>query len=273
LVGCKQVFVGARFDPESVLELLAGEQVTRSAGVPVIWQGVIEAMEREPGRWQLHPELRVNLGGAPASAALFARFDRLGIAVNMGWGMTEMTPVGTMNPVLAPEPRRVRQGRLLPLVEGRTAGDGELEVRGPWVTGRYWGGAAPESFTADGWLHTGDVVEFDEAGLMAIVDRGKDLIRSGGEWISSVALENALAACAGVREAAVIAVPHPKWQERPRALVVLQPGARADPGGWRRQLEAEFAAWQCPDEFVVVESLPRTSTGKLDKRQLRATYA
>ncbi len=279
LIGCKQVLAGGRFDAASVLELLAAEQVTRSAGVPVIWQGVLDAIEREPGRWRLHPELRVNLGGAPAPAALFRRFDRAGIAVNMGWGMTEMTPVGTMNPLLgddgAPgfDQRRTRQGRPLPLVEARTALSGELEVRGPWVAAAYVGGASAESWTADGWFRTGDVVEFNPEGLMAIVDRDKDLIRSGGEWISSVALENALACHPDVREAAVIAVPHPKWQERPRALLVLRDGAAADPAAWRQHLAADFPAWQCPDDFVVVASLPRTATGKLDKRQLRATYA
>ncbi|HVA62953.1 MAG TPA: hypothetical protein VNF74_04440, partial [Terriglobales bacterium] len=166
-----------------------------------------------------------------------------------------------------------RQGRPLPFVEARTAANGELEVRGPWVAGAYVGGGSPESWTADGWFRTGDVVEFNPEGLMAIVDRDKDLIRSGGEWISSVALENALACHPDVREAAVIAVPHPKWQERPRALLVLRDGAIADPSAWRSHLAADFPAWQCPDDFVVVATLPRTATGKLDKRQLRASYA
>jgi fatty-acyl-CoA synthase len=277
LLGARQVFAGGRFDAESVLDLLAGEQVTRSAGVPVIWQGVLDALERHPGRWPLHPELRVNLGGAPAPEALFRRFDRHGITVNMGWGMTEMTPVGAVNPLLAPDgahgfaERRARQGRLLPLVEGRTAASGELEVRGPWVATRYVVGGE-DCFTPDGWLRTGDIVEFDAGGLMRIVDRAKDLIRSGGEWISSVALENALASHPDVAEAAVIAVPHPKWQERPLALVVLRPGAAADAAAWRRHLEAHFPAWQCPDEFRVIEALPRTSTGKIDKRRLREVY-
>ncbi|MGH9465855.1 MAG: AMP-binding protein [Terriglobales bacterium] len=279
LVGCKQVLAGDRFDAEAVLDLLAREQVTRSAGVGVIWQAVLEALERAPGRWKLHPELRVNLGGTPAAAALFERFDRQGITVNMGWGMTEMTPVGTMNPLLRPDgragfaERRTRQGRPLPFVEARTAAAGELEVRGPWVAASYYGGVSPESWTEDGWLRTGDVVKFNDEGLMAIVDRSKDLIRSGGEWISSVALENALACHPDVREAAVIAVPHPKWQERPLALVVLREGAAADPAVWRRHLQAQFPPWQCPDEFRVVASLPRTATGKIDKRALRETYA
>jgi fatty-acyl-CoA synthase len=276
LIGCKQVLAGDAFHAENVLDLLASEQVTRSAGVPVIWQGILDALEREPGRWKLHPELRVNLGGAPAPAALFDRFDRQGIAVNMGWGMTEMTPVGAMNPLLVPDgtpdfaQRRTRQGRSLPLVEARTATDGELEVRGPWVADAYWAGVSPESWTADGWFRTGDVVEFDAQGLMAIVDRNKDLIRSGGEWISSVALENALACHPDIREAAVVAVPHPKWQERPLALVVLSAGALADVPAWQRHLEARFPKWQCPDEYRVLEVLPRTATGKLDKKALRA---
>ncbi|MGH9392884.1 MAG: AMP-binding enzyme, partial [Terriglobales bacterium] len=271
LIGCKQVLAGAHWDAESALDLLAREQVTRSAGVPVIWQGVLDALEREPGRWHLHPELRVNLGGAPAPEALFRRFDQQGIAVNMGWGMTEMTPVGTMNPHLGGA-QRTRQGRTLPFIEARTAPDGELEVRGPWVADCYFGAISPESFTPDGWFRTGDIVAFDADGLMQIVDRAKDLIRSGGEWISSVALENALAAHPGIRDAAVIAVPHPKWQERPLALVVLREGAAADPAAWRRHLEAEFPTWQCPDEFRVLPALPRTPTGKTDKRALRAQF-
>lgn len=279
LLGCKQVLCGAQFGAEAALDLLAAEQVTFSAGVGAIWQTVLDAYEREPGRWKLHSGLRVNLGGAPAPPSLFRQFDRVGIAVNMGWGMTEMTPVGTMNPHCAPAPsesehaRRARQGRPLPLVETRTAPDGELEVRGPWVTGSYVGGSNTEAFTEDGWFKTGDVVQFDEEGLMAIVDRNKDLIRSGGEWISSVALENALAGLDGIREAAVIAVPHPRWQERPLALVVLREGAEAQPEAWRRGLEKLFPAWQCPDAFEAVPELPRTATGKLDKRVLRAQYA
>jgi fatty-acyl-CoA synthase len=277
LLGARQVFAGERFDAESVLELLAAEQVTRAAGVPVIWQGVLEALERHPGRWPLHPELRVNLGGAPAPEALFRRFDRQGIRVNMGWGMTEMTPVGAINPLLEPDgapgfaERRARQGRLLPLVEGRAAASGELEVRGPWVATRYVAGGE-DSFSPDGWLRTGDIVDFDAGGLMRIVDRAKDLIRSGGEWISSVALENALASHPDVAEAAVIAVPHPKWQERPLALVVPRAGAAADAAAWRRHLEAQFPAWQCPDEYRVLAALPRTSTGKIDKRKLREDH-
>ncbi len=277
LLGARQVFAGERFDAEAVLDLLAGEQVTRAAGVPVIWQGVLDALERHPGLWPLHPELRVNLGGAPAPEALFRRFDRHGITVNMGWGMTEMTPVGAVNPLVAPDgapgfgERRARPGRLLPWVEGRTAASGELEVRGPWVAARYVAGGE-DCFTPDGWLRTGDIVEFDAGGLMRIVDRAKDLIRSGGEWISSVALENALASHPDVAEAAVIAVPHPKWQERPLALVVPRAGAAADAAAWRRHLEARFPAWQCPDEFRVIETLPRTSTGKIDKRKLREDH-
>lgn len=272
LIGCKQVLAGARFDAEAVLELLDREQVTRSAGVATIWQAVLDVLEREPGRWKLHPKLRVNLGGAPAPQALFERFDRAGIAVNMGWGMTEMTPVGTMNPRLS-GPDRTRQGRPLPFVEARTAADGELEVRGPWVAASYHAGMAPESWTADGWFRTGDIVRFDGEGLMEIVDRSKDLIRSGGEWISSVALENALGCHPDIREAAVIAAPDAKWGERPLALVVLREGAGSGAEEWRRHLEASFPKWQCPDEFRVVASLPRTGTGKIDKRALREEYA
>jgi fatty-acyl-CoA synthase len=278
MIGCKLVLPGAAFDAESALQLLAQEQVTFSAGVPVIWDRILDALEQHPGRWRLHPELRVNLGGAPAPEALFHRFDRQGIRVHMGWGMTEMSPVGAINPNFGPGAQgghgaRLRQGRLLPLIEGRAGDSGELEVRGPWVADQYWGGAAPEAWTADGWLRTGDIVAFDAQGLMTIVDRAHDLIRSGGEWISSVALENALLGLPEIQEAAVIAVPDPKWQERPLALIVLRPGAAADPAAWRRSLEQSFAPWQCPDRFLPVAVLPRTPTGKIDKRALRAQFA
>ncbi|HEY7855051.1 MAG TPA: AMP-binding protein [Terriglobales bacterium] len=269
MVGCKLVLGGPCFDAESALDWLACEQVTFSAGVGVIWQNIFDALEREPGRWRLHPELRVNLGGAPASMALFRRFDRHHIAVNMGWGMTEMTPVGTMNPNYSGE-RRTRQGRPLPFVEARTADSGELEVRGPWVAANYIGGADPGAWTGDGWFRTGDVVEFDDQGLMEIVDRHKDLIRSGGEWISSVALENALATHPSVREAAVIAVPHEKWQERPLAVVACTtPVTPEELDAW---LVSSFAGWQRPDAYVFVDALPRTSTGKIDKKRLRERH-
>ena len=278
MIGCKLVLSGAAFDAASAIELLAQEQVTFSAGVPVIWDRILDALEQHPARWRLHPQLRVNLGGASAPESLFHRFDRQGIRVHMGWGMTEMSPVGAINPNFGPDAQgghaaRPRQGRLLPLIEGRAGDNGELEVRGPWVADQYWGGPEPGAWTEDGWLRTGDIVTFDDQGLMGIVDRAKDLIRSGGEWISSVALENALLADPAIAEAAVIAVPDPKWQERPLALIVLRSGAAADPDAWRQLLERTLASWQCPDRYLAVDSLPRTPTGKIDKRALRAQFA
>lgn len=284
LVGCKQVLMSGPFDAVRVLDAMEREQVSFSAGVATVWQGLLEELERHPGRWRLRAGLRVNLGGAPAPESLFRRFDRHGIAVNMGWGMTEMSPVGAMNPlrgapaaVAGPTPAeaeaaRTRAGRILPLVEARATPAGGLEVRGAWVAEGYHGGHDPQAWTEDGWFRTGDVVRFDQRGLMEIVDREKDMIRSGGEWISSVALENALAGCDGIREAAVIAEFDSKWQERPLALVALTAGASADPEGWRRHLEQSFARWECPDRYLVVEELPRTATGKLDKRALRERY-
>lgn len=289
MIGARQVYPGPHPDGMALLRLLCEEQVTFSAGVPTVWQAVLEAREKAP-EWHLPADLRINLGGAAAPESLFAAYDRLGVAIHMGWGMTELTPVGAMNPRKHPMPGpwggddgeiRTRQGIPLPLVEVRVRNEqgleapwdgvssGELELRGPWVAARYHRGHAPESWREDGWFRSGDVVTMNAQGYLRIVDRHKDLIRSGGEWISSVALENHLASHAAVREAAVIAVPHPRWQERPLAIVVAREGASVTPEELRQHLEQRFARWQCPDAYVFVDEIPHTSTGKLNKRALR----
>jgi fatty-acyl-CoA synthase len=207
--------------------------------------------------------------------------------------MTETTPVATactLKPGMEAWPEnelyalRARQGLPLPFIEVRAVGDegeipwdgetsGELEVRGPWIAGSYYGLEQPDKWSDEGWFRTGDVVTIDSEGYVKITDRLKDLIKSGGEWISSVDLETALVGHEAVREAAVIAVPHPKWQERPLALVVLKENQTVEPSDLRSFLEGTFAPWQVPDAFVFVPELPHTSTGKLLKSKLRQDYS
>jgi fatty-acyl-CoA synthase len=208
--------------------------------------------------------------------------------------MTETSPVGTVSRVKADletasadERYRVRatQGLPAPLVDVRIVGDtgeapqdgahmGELQVRGPWVASSYFGGAQdPEKFTADGWFRTGDVATIDPEGYVKLTDRTKDLIKSGGEWISSVDLENSLMGHPAVREAALIAIPHPKWAERPLAVVVLRDGCSATPDELRRHLAPHFPKWWLPDDFAFVSEIPKTSAGKFSKATLRARFA
>ncbi|MFQ5817279.1 MAG: long-chain fatty acid--CoA ligase [Terriglobia bacterium] len=293
MLGTKQVFPGPHLDPESLLDLFAGEQVTFTCGVPTVWLGVLEALEKHPGRWTLAPGMRMVVGGAAAPESMIRRFDQFGLRVCHGWGMTETTPVGTVSYLKDymedwPEDKkyelRAKQGLPLPFVEIRALGEGgevpwdgqamgELQVRGPWIAASYYN--LPEErdkWTPDGWFRTGDVVTIDPEGYIKIVDRTKDLVKSGGEWISSVDLESALMDHPAVKEAAVIALPHPKWQERPLAVVVLKDAAQATPEELRAFLAARFAKWQLPDAFVFVDSIPRTSVGKFLKTKLREQF-
>jgi acyl-CoA synthetase (AMP-forming)/AMP-acid ligase II len=292
LVGCKQVLPGPHLDPESLLDLYAAEGVTVSAGVPTIWLGILQALEKEPDRWQLGP-VRMVVGGSAAPESLIRRFDRHGLRVVHAWGMTEMTPLGTVSWLkrsleALPEDQRyayrATQGLPAPLVDARImapAGEapwdgqtmGELEVRGPWVASGYY--QAPEhtgKWSDDGWFRTGDVATIDPEGYVKITDRTKDLVKSGGEWISSVDLENALMGHPAVAEAAVIAAKHPKWDERPVAVVVLKSGASATAEELRDFLEQRFAKFWLPDEFVFTTQIPHTSVGKFQKTTLRDQY-
>jgi fatty-acyl-CoA synthase len=291
--GSKQVMPGRNLQPEALLDLIQQEQVTLVGGVPTIWLSILNALDREPGRWKLPGGLRVFVGGAAAPESMIRRFDKLGVRLIHGWGMTETTPVATVS-TLKPEMMswsederyalRARQGLPLPFIETRAVDDqvevswdgetaGELEVRGPWVAASYFNADQPDKWTADGWFRTGDVVTIDSGGYVKITDRAKDLIKSGGEWISSVDLENTLVGHEAVREAAVIAVPHPKWQERPLAVVILKEGRTAEPAELRAFLAETFATWQLPDAFVFVSQLPYTATGKVMKRKLREDFA
>ena len=294
MLGAKQVFPGPYVDPERVLDLLEREGVTLSGGVPTVWVAVAQALEDEPDRWKLARGLRIMIAGSAVPESLIRRFDRFGITAIQLWGMTETTPIATLcrpKPhmgTLTEEERyavRAKQGVPMPFVDVRAwnrQGEipwndstmGELQVRGPWVAANYYN--LPEEkarWTADGWLQTGDVATIDEEGYVKITDRQKDLIKSGGEWISSIDLENAIVAHPSVKEAAVIAIPHPRWQERPLAVVVVLEGSCVTPEELRDLLLKKFAKWQLPDDFVFVKDLPHTSTGKLLKAELRKSYA
>jgi fatty-acyl-CoA synthase len=291
--GSKLVLPGPNLQPEALLELLSNEKVSLTGAVPTVWLGVIDCLERDPGRWKLVEGLRVIVAGSAAPESLFRRFDKFRVRVIQPWGMTETTPIATtstLKPEMAAWPQdrqyevRAKQGLPSPLVEMRAVGDagetpwdgktfGELQVRGPFIAAAYYGLPEEQSkWTEDGWLRTGDVVTIDPEGYMKITDRTKDLIKSGGEWISSVDLENALVGHPSIKEAAVVAIPHPKWQERPLACIVLQDGVQISKEELRTFLGTQFANWQLPDDFVFLSELPHTSTGKLLKSKLRQRF-
>ncbi|MEP7281190.1 MAG: long-chain fatty acid--CoA ligase [Rubrivivax sp.] len=300
MMGSTLVFPGPHLHPDDLLDLIQLEPPTLALGVPTIWLSLIQAYERalteQPGRWTLPRGMRSLVGGAAVPESLIRAFARQGVAILQGWGMTETSPVCTISyPVAAlrdaDEDERFRRAAMagvpVPLVDVRLRTDegddaphdgstmGEIQVRGPFITGAYLHvGAPPDRFTADGWLRTGDVATMDALGFVRITDRTKDLIKSGGEWISSVDLENALMGHPAIAEAAVIAVPDEKWGERPLACIVLRPGADAPAPGLNEHLRASgFAKWQLPDRYEVLDAIPRTSTGKFWKLRLRERFA
>lgn len=294
MVGARIVFPGPHLDPETLLDTMADEGVTHSCGVPTVWLGVQAALEKEPARWRFPHPIRILCGGMAPPVSLIRNLDRFNLKLIHGWGMTETAPlatVGSLKPKMKGWPqeqqlqRRAMQGLAVPFVEVRIMrpeveaphdGEtpGEIEIRGPWIAASYFDCSDEQHrWTEDGWFRTGDVATMDREGYLKIVDRSKDLIKSGGEWISSVDLENALVGHPAVREAAVIGVAHPRWQERPLAVVVLKEGAAAEPEELREFLADKFAKWQLPDAFVFVNELPHTSVGKLLKMKLREKYA
>jgi fatty-acyl-CoA synthase len=291
--GSKHVLPGRNLQPEALLDLLQNERVTLTGGVPTIWLAVLHALDTNPGRWKLVPGMRIVSAGSAVPESMFRRFDKYDVRVIQPWGMTETAPLAT---VCIPKPHmqawsederynlRAKQGMCSPFIEtramtvdgevpwdGQTAG--ELEVRGPWVTASYYRLDQGDKWTDDGWFRTGDVATIDAEGYVKITDRVKDMIKSGGEWISSIDLENAIVGHEAVKEAAVIAVPHPKWQERPLAVVVVKDGMRLSEDELRAFLEKRFARWQVPEAYVFVEELPHTSTGKLLKTKLRKDFS
>lgn len=291
MAGSKLVMPGPHLDAVSLLDLYESERVSKTAGVPTIWMGVLQALQKEPERWKLGP-MEMVVGGSAAPEAMIRAFDQFGLKVLHAWGMTEMSPLGTVSRLKrhlrgdteVEYAYRAKQGLPTPLVEIRAAGEqgltpwdgqslGELQVRGPWVAASYYNlEAEADKWTPDGWFRTGDVVTIDPEGYIRIADRTKDLIKSGGEWISSIDLENALMAHPAVKEAAVVATPHPKWDERPLAVIVLKEGASATPEDLTQFLEPRFARWWLPDAYVFVTEIPRTSTGKFLKSRLREQF-
>jgi acyl-CoA synthetase (AMP-forming)/AMP-acid ligase II len=292
MVGCKQVLPGPHLAPESLLELFETERVTVAAGVPTIWLGLMECLRKQPGRWKPCP-MRILIGGASPPLSLIRELAQYGMQVCQGWGLTESSPEATVSQFRAhmrdwPDEQKhaiiAKAGLPVPLVDVRVVNEsgevprdgqsmGEIHLRGPWVAGSYYN--LPEErdkWTSDGWFRTGDIGTLDSEGYLKIADRTKDMIKSGGEWISSVDLENAIVAHPDVCEAAVIAVPHPKWQERPLAVVVPREGGKLTDQLLREFLAPKFAKWQLPDAFVFVDHLPHTSTGKLLKKELRERY-
>jgi fatty-acyl-CoA synthase len=291
LVGAALVLPGPHLDAESLLELISNEGVTFTGGVPTVWLRVLETVRHGPDTFDLSGLRTILVGGSAAPPALIEAFDELGVSVLHAWGMTETTPIGTVSrlkPSLVSVERseqvryRATQGIAAPLVDVRAEGRegpvpwdgatmGELEVRGPWVARAYLGGLGEDRFTDDGWLRTGDIAVIDSEGYVKIADRLNDLIKSGGEWISSLDLENALMEHPAVREAAVIAVPDAVWGERPLAVVV-QAGV-VDPAELLELLEKRFPKWQIPDGIVFIDEIPKTATGKFSKRDLREQIA
>jgi fatty-acyl-CoA synthase len=290
MIGLKQVFPGPKLDGESLYELLANEKVTYSLGVPTVWLGLLQYMEKAG---KTLPHLKKGLcGGSALPEALIRGFEKHGIELQQGWGMTEMSPIGTVN-VLPPHIRalpkeerihyQLKAGRALPLVEMRIVSedgvvlprdgvsDGRLQVRGPSIVGSYYKATA-ETLTADGWFDTGDVAIIDEDGYLQITDRAKDVIKTGGEWVSSIDIENAALMHPGIANAAVIGVTHPRWQERPLLIVVKREGQNPSPDEIKEFLKGKLDKIAWPDAVEFVPELPLGATGKVLKTDLRKQF-
>ena len=293
MLGCKQVLPHRFMAPQRLVELMAAEHVTLSAGVPTIWQGVKAVIEARPDTYDLSALTRVTCGGsAPPPSLIRWYHDALGVEMIQGWGMTETSPLATLSrrhmkhkhPSLSLDTQLrnvAKAGQVMPGLEldifdehfRRLPHDGEavgeILVRGPWICSEYYRDPQPDRFH-DGWLLTGDVGSIDAEEYLIIADRSKDLVKSGGEWISSVDLENHIVALAGVAQACVVAQPHPRWDERPVALVILDAAADVSAKAILDHCATRFAKWQLPDDILYVDAIPLTSTGKMDKKAVRA---
>ena len=290
----KMVFPGPHIDPDSLTQLFESERVTFTAGVPTVWMAMLQWLDANRGRRDLSSIRAMCIGGAAPPRAMIEAYEkRHGLTVIQGWGMTEMSPIGSVSGLtaeLAAQDDEVRfahlakQGRPVPFVEIRARGDnglvpwdgatmGELEVRGPWVASAYYRPEGPDDkFTDDGWFRTGDIVTIAANGYITIQDRAKDVIKSGGEWISSVELENAIMAHPDVVEAAVIAVPDATWDERPLAAVVRKEGRTVTADDIRAFLADKVAKWWLPERVEFVDEIPKTSVGKFKKSELRKAF-
>ena len=293
MVGADQVFAGPNPQPRDICQLIQAEKVTFTGAVPTVWIAVKELCEKEG--FDISSLRTIAIGGSAAPKSLQQAYaTNFGVQMSHAWGMTEMTPLGTVTRLKSymgdwPEEKKydvfARVGYPSVGVDARIVDDsgkelawdglgmGELQVRGPWVVASYYDNAeSADRFTADGWFRTGDVATIDAEGYVQITDRTKDLIKSGGEWVSSVDVENMIMAHPKVLEAAVIAVPHPKWVERPLACVVPKPGSVIEPGEIIDFLRSKLARWALPDEIEIIDAVPKTSVGKFDKKVLRERY-
>jgi len=293
MLGCKQVMPHKYMDPAIMIQAISDEEITVSTGVPTIWQGVMGLVKANPDKYNLTKLSRLTCGGsAPPASMMRWYWDELGIEMIQGWGMTETNPLGTLSRKLS---RRsdlqlsddeqfeniAKAGILMPGLEMEIFDEefnplphdgesvGELLIKGPWICSEYYHDDQPEKFH-NGWLITGDVAQIDEKEYLIITDRSKDLIKSGGEWISSVDLENHIVGIEGVSQAAVVAQPHPRWDERPVALVILVEGSNVTSELILDHCAEIFAKWQLPDDVIFVDAIPLTSTGKIDKKTIRA---
>jgi fatty-acyl-CoA synthase len=292
MAGSKLVMGGPNFDAPTLQKLIVDEGVDLALAVPTIWLSMLQHLEKTGGN--LGRLNRTGIGGSAVPRSMIEAFDKLhNVRVMQLWGMTEMSPLGTVgNP--APEvaalsyeaqlPYRVKQGRAVFGVEMKIVDEagqelprdgttfGRLMVRGPWIVGSYFKGDGGQVLDADGWFDTGDVATLDGYSYMHIVDRSKDVIKSGGEWISSIDLENTAVGCPGIAEAAVIGVPHPKWDERPLLILVRKEGASVSEADVRAYLEGRIAKWWMPDAIEFVDEIPHTATGKILKTALRERF-
>ena len=291
MVGAKLVLPGSGMDGKSIYELLDGEQVTATAAVPTVWLGLLQFLDETGSKL---PYLkRVVIGGAACPPMMIDRFENdFDVEVIHGWGMTEMSPIGTTGSLkhassqfdkAAQQKLKAKQGRTPYLVEMKIVDEegneqprdgqafGNLLVRGPAVAKGYYR-EAELAIDRDGWFDTGDIATIDPLGYMQITDRAKDVIKSGGEWISSIEIENIALGCAGVAEAAVIGLPHVKWGERPLLVVVREAGSEIGKDAVLEFLKGKIASWWMPDDVVFVDELPHTATGKIQKRDLRETF-
>jgi len=286
-VGCKLVFPGGALDGASVYELIEAEGVTMAAGVPTVWQMLLAHMSQTQQRFGTLQ--RTVIGGSACPPAMIDTFvQTYGVEVLHAWGMTEMSPLGTVNtlkysqlqsPLQTQRQARLKQGRAVYGVDMKIVDDqgaevawdgvqfGNLMVRGPWVIDNYYRASAP--LLQDGWFHTGDVGTIDPDGFLQITDRSKDVVKSGGEWISSIDIENIAMAHPAVAMAACVGVPHPKWDERPVLFVVKKPDADIQGDALLAFYQDKIAKWQVPDDVIFVDAIPLGATGKMQKMALR----
>jgi acyl-CoA synthetase (AMP-forming)/AMP-acid ligase II len=292
IVGAKLVFPGPKMgDPATLAALIGEESVTHAAGVPTVWTGLLNYLD-ETGK-RVPTLKRTLVGGSAVPLKMIRDFDeKHGIVVQQGWGMTEMSPLGTVNayapdsdePIEETWRKRTLQGRAVFGVDMKIVDEqgrelpwngveaGELKVRGPWVCSGYFRIDQCAAHDAEGWFATGDVAAIDADGYLHITDRAKDVIKSGGEWISSVDIENCACAHPDVLMAAAIGVRHPKWEERPLLIVVPRQGRTPGRDSVLAHVAQHFAKWQLPDDVVLAEAIPLTATGKIDKKRLREQY-